>query len=278
MFYLGVDGGGTGCRARLEDASGRLISQSQSGPANIATDREAALASIMQAAQTACAGHCDLGDVVAGLGLAGASLTEPRDWIAARLPFKSARIAQDVETSLIGALGESDGILAAIGTGSVFASQRGGEIRVIGGWGLRLGDEGSGAWIGRELCRRAMGAAEGFVPQTPILTQVLDRIGGPQAMVAFGGRAAPADFAALAPDVITGASLGDPAGVAVLDAAVSHVRAAILILQSEGTVPITFLGGLGSIFVDLLNDEFKIFAPKGNALDGAMALAHRGMT
>ena len=56
MFYLGIDGGGTGCRAQLEDASGRVVSQAQAGAANVVTDREGALANIIAAAARACAG------------------------------------------------------------------------------------------------------------------------------------------------------------------------------------------------------------------------------
>lgn len=275
MFYLGIDGGGTGCRAQLEDASGRVVSQAQAGAANVVTDREGALANIIAAAARACAGHCELKSVSAGLGLAGASLAGPREWVAARLPFKTAKIAQDIETSLLGALGEEDGIVAAIGTGSVFASQRDGKRHVIGGWGLRLGDEGSGAWMGKELCRRAMGAVDGFVPMTPVLVELLDRIGGPQAVVAFGAQAAPSDFAALASDVIAGAQSGDPAARSVFDAAQMEVHAAIAVLQGEDPLQIAFLGGLGSIFAQTFADQSLVIAAKGTALDGAVALARQ---
>jgi glucosamine kinase len=33
VFYLGVDGGGSGCRARLEDAGGNVLGSGASGPA-----------------------------------------------------------------------------------------------------------------------------------------------------------------------------------------------------------------------------------------------------
>src|SRR6266481_4560714 len=33
QFYIGVDGGGTSCRARIEDAEGRLLGQGAAGPA-----------------------------------------------------------------------------------------------------------------------------------------------------------------------------------------------------------------------------------------------------
>src|SRR5258706_7663405 len=41
QFYIGVDGGGTSCRARIEDAEGRLLGQGAAGPATtrIGADR-----------------------------------------------------------------------------------------------------------------------------------------------------------------------------------------------------------------------------------------------
>jgi ribulose kinase len=33
QFYIGVDGGGTSCRARIEDAAGHLLGEGAAGPA-----------------------------------------------------------------------------------------------------------------------------------------------------------------------------------------------------------------------------------------------------
>ncbi len=48
-FFLGIDGGGTGCRAALADADGLIIGQGQGGPANINTDVEGAAVNILAA-------------------------------------------------------------------------------------------------------------------------------------------------------------------------------------------------------------------------------------
>ncbi|HAB26036.1 MAG TPA: N-acetylglucosamine kinase, partial [Pantoea sp.] len=34
-YYLGIDGGGTRCRARLIDAQGKVLAQAEGGPANV---------------------------------------------------------------------------------------------------------------------------------------------------------------------------------------------------------------------------------------------------
>ncbi|WP_376875886.1 BadF/BadG/BcrA/BcrD ATPase family protein [Albirhodobacter sp. R86504] len=274
MFYLGIDGGGTGCRARLVDRDGNVLGEGASGPANIATDRNQALHNILTAARQATDGKAVLADINAGLGLAGASLQDPRDWLAAHLPFKSARIVQDVETSLIGALGRTDGILAAIGTGSVFASRYAQQTRVIGGWGLRLGDEGSGAWMGRELCRAALRAYEGAAPDTPLLIGLREKMGGAQGIVAFGATATPADFASLARDLLPAKEAGDPAALIIFKAALGEITTAIVHLQPvQKNLPVVLLGGLGSVFSASLSTDWNVIPAKGTSLDGAVALA-----
>ena len=37
-YLVGVDGGGTGCRAAIADLTGRLLGQGAAGPANATTD------------------------------------------------------------------------------------------------------------------------------------------------------------------------------------------------------------------------------------------------
>lgn len=276
-FYLGMDGGGTGCRGRLVDHTGKVLAEAASGAANIATDRAQALHSILAVAQQVAAGHCALEEITAGLGLAGASLSAPRDWIAAHLPFKSARIVQDVETSLIGALNDQDGIIAAIGTGSVFASQRAGQRRIIGGWGLRLGDEASGAWIGRELCRAALRAIEAGGAQSPLIESLVLRLGGVQGIVAFGASAAPSDFAGFVPDLLIARQAGDVAAIALFESACAQVAESVAQLQSGDTaLPVVFLGGLGPVFAEAFAARWHVIAAQGTALDGAVRLAMRG--
>ena len=71
-LFLGIDGGGTGCRAVLADGRGEILGHGTAGPANIASDFEGALGNIVQAARAA-AGEVPLTALRAGLGLAGAN-------------------------------------------------------------------------------------------------------------------------------------------------------------------------------------------------------------
>ncbi len=268
-IYLGIDGGGSTCRARAQDASGHVLAEASAGPANIASDLEGALASVHQAAR-AVLGDVPLSQVHACLGLAGANDTAAAEKARARLGFGRLLLVTDGHVSVRGALGQGDGIVAAIGTGSVFASQRGGVQREVGGKGLILGDEGSGAWLGRALLAAALRALDGFQPETPLLSQTLNRYGGAPGIIAFAATARPADFAALAPEVTASQ---DPAAQSILTRARADVREAVALLQGPDRLPVVCLGGLAPAYAPDLARHWPLAQPQGSALDGAMDLA-----
>ena len=83
--------------------------------------------------------------------------------IAEALPIDNVTVSDDRPTNMAGALGGTDGYVAAIGTGSFLGRQSGAEQRFIGGWGLRLGDEASGAWLGRRVLSRVLDWRDGVV-------------------------------------------------------------------------------------------------------------------
>lgn len=273
LLFLGVDGGGTGCRAAVSDASGAILGKGRAGPSNITSDPDGALANILAASTEALPQGAMLTDLNAVLGLAGANVRENVDRLRAKLPFAQVRIENDSVTATKGALRDKDGIVAAIGTGSVFAAQHDQHIRQLGGWGLALGDEGSGAWIGRAMLARCLRATDGLVQKTPLIGEIMAEFGGPDGIVAFGQTANPSDFAMLAPRVT--ASL-DPAAFAVMAKAEADVASAIDHLQSGARLPVVFLGGLGEVFADRLKARWPVHAPVGSALDGALWLARRG--
>lgn len=271
-FALGLDGGATGCRAVLADRDGRVLGRGEGGPANIMSDGEGALRNILMAADGALGGRAPQG-VAAVLGLAGANISGARDWLGPMLPFGQARVVHDAVTSVAGALGEADGIVAAMGTGSVFSRRIGAEVVSIGGWGLVLGDEASGAWIGRRFLSHALRARDGLAPATALGEGMVARLGGPAGVVAFARAATAADFAALVPDIL--AAAGDPGADAVLAAADAEVALAIGRLQSEPALPVVFTGGLGPSFAQRLAGRWPLRAALGTSLDGALLLAQR---
>jgi glucosamine kinase len=278
-LYLGVDGGGSGCRAAVADAAGAILGRGEAASANVWTDPEGARRNIVAAAEAAVAeaGQGRVDDLVAVLGLAGANVPRAADRLRAALPFAEVRIETDALVALKGALGDEDGITAAVGTGSVFGVQRAGQVRMIGGWGFLLGDQGSGARMGRDLLEAALLAHDGLGPTSPILRAVLSEIGGAAAVVAFAQTASPADFARYAPRIVEAASAADPCAETILAGAERAVAGAVDRLMEEGPVPVAFLGGLGAVFARRLARRYGglVRAPRGSGLDGALLLARK---
>jgi glucosamine kinase len=273
-LYLGIDGGGTGCRAALADAVGHVIGTGTAGPANIASDPVGARDNILAATRAALgqAGHdwSAVSRLHAGMGLAGANVGACVDRLLGDLPFAKVRIETDGVAAVKGALRDQDGIVAALGTGSVFGVQQGGMVRQIGGWGLVLGDEGSGAWIGRAALARALRAVDGFVAMTPLLATLLRDHGGAEGVVAFAMTARPTDLAALSPQIVAS---DDAAAQAVMAQATADVCEAVDLLQGGGVLPVVFLGGLGPAYATRLGGRWPIIPASGTALDGALHLA-----
>ena len=79
-LFLGVDGGGTQCRARLADRAGRILGEGIAGPANIRLGLEASLAA---PADDGHARHAKVMDALSGHALAAyRSLVQTPDFMA----------------------------------------------------------------------------------------------------------------------------------------------------------------------------------------------------
>jgi glucosamine kinase len=281
-YLLGIDGGGTRCRARLTDGAGRVIGEAEGGPANIASDLEGAAATIVEAA-TAAAGAAGLPpDVLprmrAGFGLAGGNVPEvAAALVARRFPFASVRVASDAEIACLGAHAGGDGAILIVGTGSQGVVMTEGRTATVGGWGFQVSDTGSGAVLGRDAARRALLGHEGVEPASPFTAEVMRRFGDPAGLLAFSRSAIPRDWASLAPLVFAHAEAGDPVAGDLLGRTVADVVRLIDRLHALGGSRIALMGGLSSVYRPLLPDRLDavIVEPVGDALDGALALAVR---
>ncbi len=279
QFFLGIDGGGTGCRAALADADGRVLARADAGPANITSDPEQALQNILSVTKDAVAqavgavtAEAEIPRLRVVMGLAGATVPQSVQRLRAGLPFTSLRIVTDAVTALKGALHDTDGIVAVIGTGSVFARQIGGAFHEIGGRGLILGDEGSGAWLGRALLSASLRAVDGFAPLTPLTQSILDELGGADGVISFAAKARPDDFAWFARRII---GSQDTAASDLVDKAAAEIDASIAVLQPDPPIPVVFLGGLGLIMAPRFATRWTVRAALGDALDGALWLARQ---
>lgn len=280
-FFLGVDGGGTRCRARLCDASGVTLAEAEAGPANIRFGLQEAFASVLDATlnclEQAHLSPQDLPRITACLALAGA--TEPAELAAARLheqSFGRAILTSDAHAACIGAHDGRDGAVLIIGTGSIGWAVLRGRHHRVGGWGLPISDEGSGAWLGCETLRRVLLAYDGRIPWTAFLRAVFEQFGSdPHAIVGWVSRALPRELGSLAPTAVVYASRNDPAAVELMRLAASHLDVVAARLSSLGATRLALSGGLAPYLEEWLSVETRrrLTTPLGDALDGALQLA-----
>lgn len=285
-YFLGVDGGGTGCRARLRDAAGQLLGEGRGGPANVRLDAAGVRRSILDASEAARSqAGLDAAiwrDTHAGFGLAGASQKSACErLLALDFPFAGITIATDAYTSWLGATHgdapDDRGAILIVGTGVCgFLGREDGPPVVIGGWGFPVSDDGSGAVTGREAVRFALKVHDGLAPASTLADAVLADIGPtPVAVVDWADRAAPADYARFAPLVYAHAAAGDPLARRIATEAAGFVDELARRLVALGAPRVHLIGGLADTVRPWLSDAVRetLAPPRGDALDGAIALA-----
>lgn len=279
-LVLGIDGGGTGCRAAVATPAGDVLGRGRGGPANIRTDLSGSRENIVEAARLAFA---DAGldptlfnSADAVLGLAGANVGDYKQRLEAILPFRNSDVENDSLISLEGALGDHDGAIAALGTGTVYLGRRGDEFTPVGGWGFQIGDLGSGARIGRDLLQETLLAFDGIREGSPLTEIVLDRFGrNPGEMVEFTTDAKPVDYGSFAPMVFEHAAKGDVVAKRIADRAVADVEETLAVFNLASSERLCLLGGLSVLYAPLLSERYRaiMHPPLQDALGGAVQMA-----
>ncbi len=285
LLLVGVDGGGTHCRVRIRRLDGTLLGKAEGGSANVFSDVEAALATIVATVRAALTSGGEDGDAVercvVGLGLAGANVPSVADAIRARgLPFAASALESDALAACRGAFSGGDGAIGILGTGSAYAVRVAGERRILGGYGMAVSDHGSGADLGRRALAAALLAHDGFGPSSDLSRALLAEFAGsPHAIAEFARDAAPRDFGRLAPLIWDHADAGDQVGVALIEESLTHIEASARACLALGAPAIAFLGGQAGRYRPRLSPELaaRTVDPAGDALDGALDLAREAL-
>ncbi len=277
-LVFGIDGGGSGCRIAVYNMQGRLVANTEGGPANFTTDPNGATQSILSAIASVTSEHLQPAHGCAHIGLAGIMDTADAAKLANAMPFAKTAVTDDRVTTVAGALGDADGCLFSAGTGSFVAAQTDGVQRFLGGWGLKLGDQASGAWIGLQSLQRTLLAHDGLMPHGDLTQAILaDHGGSARALLAAVQDASPADLAERAPRVIHAAAQDDFVASAILQEGADYLMSCLNVLGLQNASRLCLSGGIGPAYRDYLPPAVQamIVAPVGNALDGAVLLARR---
>ena len=295
---LGIDGGGTRTRASIAE-NGRVLAFAESGSikrlrvgAAVAEENlRAILAEVYkQAGVTHVAAAC--------AGVASSKMPGVQEWITAVFAdFKIARseIVGDEVIALDAAFKGGPGILQIAGTGTnCLGRAPDGGWETCGGWSSRLGDEGSGYWIGLHAVRRALRSYDREEP-----TQVLDVVRGLwgakdiDELINIGDATPGPDFAALAPEISRLAEEGDAVALGVLKQAAADLVDSVLLVRAKlrrkhslaAEVPVAWIGSiLGKARIVwegwvaglwAAAPEMTVLEQETNALEGAVWRAER---
>ncbi|MGV3550564.1 BadF/BadG/BcrA/BcrD ATPase family protein [Rhizobium sp.] len=279
-YFIGIDGGGTSCRAAVAKADGAIIGMAKSGSSNILTDMDGALTSIIDASRGAfAAAGLDPDTHMSAhalLGLAGSNVEGVTEKLLTRLPFRRSEVVTDGVIALQGAFGHDDGAIAILGTGTAYLCRRGAQLRTFGGWGFIVADQGSGARLGNALLQECLLVSDGIRQGSDLTEHVLKEFGDePSRIVAFARYATPSDFGRYAPKIFDAANANDPIGVKLLQAGAAAIDETLEAVVRAGCGSICLLGGLAPHYPQWLSDAHRarLVAPRADALHGAVALA-----
>jgi glucosamine kinase len=282
LYLIGVDGGGTGTRVVLANATGHELAQGTAGPSGLGLGVERAWEAILAASAQAFERvgiSADWSRCVLGCGLAGVN---NRDWLAAfraKAPaLAGLAIESDAYTTLLGAHGGEPGVIVALGTGSVAAVlDRSGASRMVSGYGYPSADEASGAWLGLRAIVHAQQALDGRVPADEFSKALAEHVGATDrdGLVVWLCDANQTAYASLAPVVV--AYRGHPFAARLLQQAGEEIGKMIAALDPSGALPVALCGGLGKPLSEYVPAQFheRLREPISDSAHGALQLAQR---
>lgn len=258
---LGIDGGGTRTRASIveaRDGERRMLAHAESGSIKRLRVGAEVAEENLRALLTEVYAQAGVRSVrAASCGVASASMPGIPEWIGAVFrDFQVERweVVGDEVIALDAAFRGGPGILQIAGTGSnTIGRAPDGSTESAGGWSSRLGDEGSGYWIGLHAIRRALHAYDREEP-----TRILERVGeiwgtsSLDELVNRGDGTPSPDFAALAPAISELAEAGDQVAQRVLEQAAADLVSFVLLVREKlkrkhgiaGEVPVAWIGSV----------------------------------
>ena len=250
-LYLGIDGGGSKCRAVIVSSDQHILGEGLSGPANPLRGMKVATDSILTATQQALSSaglaFNDMSRLIAGAGLAGVNMPQYfrlfSDW---QHPFKTLHLTSDLHIACMGAHQGLDGAVIIVGTGSCGLAEVNGQLIEVGGHGFPYGDNGSGAWFGMQLLHHVLLSLDQLAAPTLMTDLLLQELGVSDSMglVSHFMHATPTTYAKFAPLVFTAAEAGDAAALRLVEQGAAFIAAIAARLLATKPPRLSFIGGL----------------------------------
>ena len=262
LLYLGIDGGGSKCKARIVDAAHNILGVGIAGPANPLHGVERTIDSMINATafalEDAGLAQSYQNQLVAGVGLAGVNLPSfykiMSQW---EHPFGKMFLTTDLHIACLGAHRGAEGAVMVAGTGSCGYLYQKGKSKIIGAHGFPFGDKGSGAWMGLEAVRAVLLAHDELGEATQLsslLREALDAEGLYVVEKMAGAR--PCHYAKLAPLVLQAADDGDQVAIGIVKEGAEYLSNVGDKLLAESPARLSLLGGLSERLIPWLRKDF----------------------
>ncbi|GAA6151550.1 BadF/BadG/BcrA/BcrD ATPase family protein [Pseudoteredinibacter isoporae] len=276
-FYLGVDGGGSKCKAVVVNHNLEILGSAIAGPANPCVDYQLAIDSITESCGRALA-EAGLSKeqhrIELGLALAGVNF----DHVFQRVnewshPFHSMRLITDWHAACLGAHEGRDGAVIIVGTGSCGYVCVNGQSKSFGGHGFPVGDKGSGAWLGLQAMKAALLAKDGMGPPTLMKELLCTSLScKPEDLAIRMVGASSAQYAQLAKTVFAANKQGDVQAAGILNEAIDYIEAMAHSILEYGPPRLSLVGGIAPFLMPLLNHRLRehISRPLANPEMGAV--------
>lgn len=170
---IGLDAGGTKTRGLIATEAGKVVASAEGGGANLRTHGELEVEKVLHGVVEALMASAGARPDAVALGIAGAGRPDDDDVLRAvlrRIGFRNrVVVTNDAHVAFIAGSPKRVGLALVCGTGSIaWGRNSSGKIARAGGWGWRLGDEGSGFWIGERALRGVLRGRDGRGPATAL--------------------------------------------------------------------------------------------------------------
>lgn len=277
-YFIGIDGGGTQCRAQLEDSQGNVLGTATSGPANIVSNAEQATLSIFTAVKGAVESSglsIPLNELHVSAGLAGGNVASAKSTLDAQhWPYRTFASLSDLHAACLGAHEGKEGALVICGTGSAATCYTKKGFNDKGGYGLTLGDNGSGAWLGVEAVKHTLLCIDALTKHTLLSQNVMTYlgVGDGVGLVEKTMHFCASDFGKLSPLVFKAFNEGCEAAASIVHLGAAYLSQLISSMSQETPLPVALVGGLAESYQPLLGKDIskRLCEPAHNAQKGAI--------
>lgn len=281
MYYVGIDGGGTSCRARIRDTEGQFIGEAKSGSANILLGTDIAMASIVAAIRDAALQggltESDFPKMHVGLALAGAEQKSAwLNFMTIDHPFASITLNTDAYGACVGAHNGQDGAIMIGGTGSCGILLKDGEQHVVGGREFPISDQGGGAVMGLRLIQQVLLAEDGIRPKTSLCQHVMNHFDNDvDNIVEWSKTAIPKDYGQFSPVIFQLANEGDELAIEMLKQTAADIEMFINALHRKGANQVCLMGSIAERILLWLSPVVQqwVVQPQFDAIEGALMFA-----